>query len=167
MLKYTTIINAFIEEFHRIAISFPNMDDGKLTYLFMDGLQEAIWSLLKVTKPPMVAVSIHKAKLLERFNHPRRMITKNTMESVTRMSIGKEAMRGRPTLQAQNPWTNRTTQPMRNWGSKNFASLVATHEEKAIDAKKSIKYVSRGLWGKIRLWWWVEHFSTWNWGWRY
>jgi len=42
MLKYTTIINAFIEEFHRIAISFPNMDDGKLTYLFMDGLQEAI-----------------------------------------------------------------------------------------------------------------------------
>jgi len=79
------------------------MNDGRLAYIFMDGLQGPIKLSLKSMEPPTLVVSICKAKPLEGFNHPRGMVIKYIVESVSGTSVGKELMRGRPPLKAPKP----------------------------------------------------------------
>lgn len=61
-------MDAYIEKFQTIVLFFPNVKDGKLSYLFMDGLQDPIISLVKDMEPSNLSMIIRKAKLLEGFS---------------------------------------------------------------------------------------------------
>lgn len=60
MLKKTTIVGAFIKEFQRFVVIIMNVDNERLTYLFMYRLQESMRSSLKAMEAPMLATTICK-----------------------------------------------------------------------------------------------------------
>lgn len=106
MLQHMSTMDAHMEKFQIITVFVPNMEDGRLVYLFMDGLEETIRSLVKATKPSILSIAILKAKLLEGFNYPKGVVTKNPMISMQATVIYKDPIRGKPPLAAPKP-TNR------------------------------------------------------------